>query len=659
MTTRSALPTTNAIERTTAYEEGIWFDYKLYESNMPGIDGDYWYSQKMVTEPLIPGDQNGHVSSSIVINNHLPGANSLDAGSTFTLTGSARSRTAHHLLVYMGAVHEPVAWENTDFYEAWQHTVSTAAFAKQLDLILTPGSASSDIRVDKVHWKLPVQLTFGGLGGFFTSHEEHWRYKLTDTPDGHVLYDVTDPIAPVILQVPSGRDFSFEDGFNARRYLLSGPGVNHIPEVSRHSPPIFDDVVGADALYIAPLEFHDELTPLVHHRRSQGYVVSVVDVQNIYDAWSYGDVDPKAIRSFLQYAVFTWPRAPISAVLVGDSTTDPHDYLGEGNVNVLPAYLAHVDKFLGETACENCFAQLDGEDPLNNSIDAHFLNDIWIGRFSAQNEEQLTTIVSKILHYEQDPKLDMDASWRQSSLYIADNFIHKNGVLDEAGDFAYLSDIVFKGDPTRDIEPSQSANMQVNRVYFDPNPAGVSEPWREPDPLAARLRTIEAMQRGPGLVSYNGHSNHFQWATTDRTVDTPYMFGLNDILTMDNYDQLSIVLGMTCYTSQFTYVSATGTTMDERFQRHEDGGAVAVWGSAGLTVAFGHDALMRGFQEQLWRSPRFGARLGELTQAGYLHLFGYETCCQSSRKVYVLLGDPLTPALVWGESSLYLPLVSP
>lgn len=56
------------------------------------------------------------------------------------------------------------------------------------------------------------------------------------------------------------------------------------------------------------------------------------------------------------------------ADLVGDGTSDPHTYLGRGNANHIPPYLALVDPWLGETACEPCFGQFDGDDPLDDTL---------------------------------------------------------------------------------------------------------------------------------------------------------------------------------------------------------------------------------------------------------------------------------------------------
>jgi hypothetical protein len=200
----------------------------------------------------------------------------------------------------------------------------------------------------------------------------------------------------------------------------------------------------------------------------------------------------------------------------------------------------------------------------------------------------------------------------------------------------------------------QPPTFPAVRVYYDPRPGGVTDPWREPDAEQARLRVIEDFKQGPSLIVYNGHSNHYQWASTIYNLPNPFLFGTNDIYELHNFSRLGVVLEMTCLTAQFVNVSASGTTIDERFQRHEDGGAVAVWGSAGLTVAYGHEPMLRGFHDKLWSLPLGKARLGELISTGYFNLFTQSECCQATGKVYLLLGDPLTPAYVMSPIPTYL-----
>ena len=44
-------------------------------------------------------------------------------------------------------------------------------------------------------------------------------------------------------------------------------------------------------------------------------------------------------------------------------------------------------------------------------------------------------------------------------------------------------------------------------------------------------------------------------------------------------------------------------------------------------------------------------------EASYFNLFERGTCCQDVRKTFLLLGDPLTQALVQAPDLIYLPMV--
>lgn len=641
--------------RQSAYEEGIWEKNQIYESTMSGIDGDHWFGASLEIEIVQPDNPASYPLKSITLTHALPLETGSALPSAFTLTGSARSVATHTLHVNLGNLIQPLTWANHHFYEDWQQTFTRTVQADRLDLVLIAVQDPSMIRVDKLFWRQPVNLDFGGKGATFTGVAGQWRYQLQNTPTDRTLYDITDPTAPVVLQIPGGPRAQFEDGPTPRRYLLTGPGTLHQPTVVRYTPVDGIAAGGADAVYIAPGWLQDELAPLVAHRRQQGYQVQVVDPQAIYDAWSFGQVSPQAIRDFLRYVVSNWQPAPIAAILVGDSTLDPRNYTkvrnGDANVNVLPAYLAPIDPWIKETACENCFAQLDGADPLDTTADPSFLNDITLGRLSVQNEEQLRIVIDKILYYE------THTPTAQTALYVADNYIQSNGAKDPAGDFAYLSDLIIGGDPAVGIGAVQPPQVQTRRLYYDPTSDGVSRPWREPDGPTARLRTIAEINRGPGLITYSGHANHLLWATTHPSLDPPYLFNANDVFELTNRDQPSILLEMTCFTAQFVFISPSGHTIDERFLRHSNGGAVAVWGSSGLTVAVGQDWMQQGFHRKLWQSPPFQAHLGDLVTTGYASLFASTPCCQETRYTYLLLGDPLTPVMMWAPKPFYLPLV--
>ena len=173
---------------------------------------------------------------------------------------------------------------------------------------------------------------------------------------------MTSPTRPIRSSSTASAATYFQDS-GVHRYLVSGSGVVSTPQAEAHSPVTFKTSDAAHIVYIAPAQFISALQPLVALRQTQGYTVKVVDVQDIFDAWSYGMADPKAIRNFLRFAGGHWNPAPLGVVLVGDGTSDPRDYLGYHGGNFIPPYMAPVDPWIGLVPCENCFAQLDGDRP--------------------------------------------------------------------------------------------------------------------------------------------------------------------------------------------------------------------------------------------------------------------------------------------------------
>jgi hypothetical protein len=535
-------------------------------------------------------------------------------------------------------------------------TISPALPSAELLVSLLPGPYATNVLFDSIAWRVPVDLNFREQGAFFVGVEGNRRYRLRRTPAGRFLYDVTDPLQPALLRVPDGGTFQFQDGPQARSYVLSGPGTLHTPEISNHSPASFAADDGADVVYIAPQEFRAALQPLLDHRSAGGYTGKVVDLQQIYDAWSYGQVDAKAIRSFLRFAVANWSPAPVAAVLVGDGTWDPLRYEPQFNsLNVVPPYMADVDPWWGETACEGCFAQLDGDDPLSESA---FFLDIAIGRFPVQTPSEVTTVVDKIIRYE--TATDLPASWRGDIVQLADNFIHVNGSTDAAGNFPRFVESILAEQPDNLRFLRNYYSAPVNYSALAPSTADFMRSiaqWLETDPARAYQRTIDLLNAGAGIVTYTGHAQHWQWATTDSSHPEGRILGLWDVLQLYNADRLFIALSMTCLTSQFTRPALYHMTLDEHLFLREDGGAIGVWGPAGLSVAHGHDALQRGFYRTLWSKPPLTATLGELTLGGYEYVATETACCQDVIRTFLLFGDPLTPALVQPTPMLVLPKV--
>ncbi|MBK8797803.1 MAG: hypothetical protein IPM07_16290 [Anaerolineales bacterium] len=93
---------------------------------------------------------------------------------------------------------------------------------------------------------------------------------------------------------------------------------------------------------------------------------------------------------------------------------------------------------------------------------------------------------------------------------------------------------------------------------------------------------IDVINAGVGLMVYNGHSNHWNYAKLeDRSgAAVAPLMSINEAPLLVNGEKLFVGLSMTCLTSQFAVPAVTGT-LDEMFVRSATGGAVATWGPAG------------------------------------------------------------------------------
>ena len=673
MTARAVAPGAATV-RTTALETGVWEANQLYDSRYEGSDGDHWFHSNLLAaastatvsaaaprEAEVANETNRTATTATVVS-RLP---RVAETALYTVAVTTNIRGQHTLRVKIGSDQRDVTWNSvptTELVRNWQHVISSTVQSNLLDIAMLATPTNTDreatILLEKVAWQAPVLLDFGGNGAQFHGVDGDWRYQWSNLPAAYTFYDVTTATAPVIL---TGADATgFQDGPTARTYVVTGPGLLHTPTVTAHTPITLTNSPGADALYIGPTAFLNELGALLQLRRDQGYQVQTVDVQAIYDGWNYGQVSAEAIRSFLRYAAANWLRVPYAVTLVGDGTLDPHNYEKKGNTNFVPPYMAKVDPWLIEAACEPCYGQLDGDDPVTgDDPDGHFFaTEMWVGRLPVKNSGDLAGVVNKLVSYERTTGL---AGWQNVSILLADNYIKSidnsgQPVKDLAGDFAKISDgLVELAPPT----------VRKQRIYYDPYPhladPGGLEPWRIEDAVQVRSTVLSQLSAGAGLVAYNGHSHHWQWAITDErpNVEQNWLLGLYDTDLLANKDRYFVNLSMTCLTSQFQKPAFSGTVIDERLFLNPNGGAIAVWGPSGLSVAYGHDILQRGFYKALWNAPPFTAKIGALIEAGNVELLTQSACCQDTLKTFLLLGDPLTTVRVYPGAipQLYLPLV--
>jgi hypothetical protein len=396
----------------------------------------------------------------------------------------------------------------------------------------------------------------------------------------------------------------------SHRYALTTDSGLLFPVAVRPAQPL-QTAGGADYVIIAPTDFIPALDNLIALRRSQGLTVAVEAVQAIYDAYGDGRPDPAAIRAYLAHAYVAWTPRPTYVLLVGAGSFDPRRYRVASPSTFIPPYLADVDPWAGETAADNRYVAVDGQD---------ILPDMLIGRLPVKTLTETQVVVNKIVQYETNPFL---GGWNENVAFVADN-------ADEAGDFAAASEMIATAYVT--------APFTSQRIYFTPPTTTIT---------TTRQAVLDYWNAGALVVQFTGHSSWHQWAAER-------FFHLDDLSALRNDRRWPIVIEMTCFTSAF---HRPEPTLDEELLTLDGGGVVAAWGATGLGVSTGHSRLDDGFFRAVFSDTV--STVGQATWAGKLSL---ATAGQNLDLLdtFTLLGDPalrLNRTIIPWASRAYLPIV--
>lgn len=405
------------------------------------------------------------------------------------------------------------------------------------------------------------------------------------SPNVRVI-DVTEPDSPV--QLPASA--AALAGSYSVRVQPSGNGhrilIAFTDDLSAHPAAItanrtsswHSHLNGADMVIITHRDFSQAIDPLAALRRNQGLKVAVVDVEDVYDEFSFGAHTPVAIKDFLKSAAANWTRKPQYLLLVGDSSWDPRNYLGQGANDFVPTKL--IDTGAMETGSDDWLADF-------NDVG---LANLAVGRLPARTAAEVNLMVSKILSFEHERELNAPL---RGAVMVAD----------------------------KDFEPqsAKTAALLPNAVTVQSiNRAAVG------NDDVMRGQVVDALNQGPMVVNYYGHGSVRVWTSAGL---------LNSSLatSLTNANSLSLYVMMTCLNG---YASdANIDSLAEAALKAPNGGAVAVWASSGFTTPPPQFEMNTEFYRLLFGGQPM--RLGDAIRSAKA-----ATTDMDVRRTWVLLGDP-------------------
>jgi hypothetical protein len=370
---------------------------------------------------------------------------------------------------------------------------------------------------------------------FTTSHTTPFAVEGFTSPQVRV-FNITNPDSVTQVNVKAtqkGNTYSIKvpgsNGSARTLIALADSQVQHPASITANEPSNLSASDNrADFIILTHRNFLDAVKPLADLRRSQGLETMVVDVENVYDEFGYGAKSRQAIKDFLALAKNSWALAPRYVLFVGDASYDPRNYQGFGGQDLVPTKL--VDATTLETSSDDALCDFDGDG----------IADMSVGRLPVQTAQQAQLVIGKIVNYS-------PGQTTNSALLVSDHL--------EGYDFEASSNAL------RTLLPQ---NLTVTMVNRGNNPT-------------AQVKTdiINAINSGPLLVNYAGHGSTDVWTGAS-------ILSSSDAAALTNGNRLPFFASMTCLNGRFQ--DSNRVSLAEALMKADNGGAIAVWASSGLTV---------------------------------------------------------------------------
>lgn len=311
-------------------------------------------------------------------------------------------------------------------------------------------------------------------------------------------------INPLIrAQEPETVDAQFSHIYN-RHFLNAGSASRYTPVAEF-----------GNMLIISYGAFMSAMEPFVLWKKQVGYPVEMVDVGTIGNS--------TAIKSFI--ANYYNTKGLTFVLLVGDAAQVPTSSTSAGDSDNNYAYVAGNDHY----------------------------PDLFIGRFSAENVDQVNTQVQRTLMYEQNPPTTVD--WFTKCTGIASD----QGPGDD-GEYDYQH--------IRNIQNNKLLPFTYTYAneLFDGSQGG-NDAGGNPTP--AMVAT--AINAGSGIINYTGHGSNTSWGSSG--------FSNGDVNNLVNDNMLPFVWSVACVNGNFVGTTCFAEAWLRATNNGQPTGAVAFLGS--------------------------------------------------------------------------------
>lgn len=514
----------------------------------------------------------------------------------------------------------------TQGYDYATETVGTKMFTTSSDKIKVSlnytGEAEAIGWLDWIQLNVSRDLKFTGGQMAFADPtsiltNRVTNFQLSTSSAGVSIWEVSNPLK--VMKVAS----VFQDGVT--RFTLKTDSLRSFIALDNTSflTPTFTEMIAnqdlhsilsADLLIVTHKDFLSEANRIAqHHRSIDGYKVSVVTNEQVYNEFSSGAPDVAAIRDFCRMLYKRPDTGKLKFLLLfGDGTYDYKDRIPNNTNKVLTFQSKESLNTVNSYVSDDFFGILDD----NEGDDDNGYLDIGIGRFPVSTLEQAKIVVDKSLFYAGNNAASF-GEWRNRLCLVSDD---GNGNYH----FEQVEKYIFP-----DIDSIASV-YNVNKVYLDAftqisTPSG----QRCPDANTAINTNVS---NGALVVNYTGHGGEKGWADEN-------ILSVRDIDSWTNFNSLPVFFTATCEFSRFDNPALLSA--GEHVLLNPVGGSVALFTTTRPAVAITNLYLTRDFYDTI-----FSGTKGNYTRFGNAMSFAKNEVASLPGlgplyiRNFLLLGDP-------------------
>ncbi len=369
--------------------------------------------------------------------------------------------------------------------------------------------------------------------------------------------------------------------------------------------------VGAKFVIITHKNFMEAANKLKNHKENNiplTFSTFVADIDQIYNEFSCGVVDPTAVRDYLKYAYDNWQIKPDYVLLFGKGTYDYKNLEGFGD-NFVPTWqstesLRFVYGQEDSYTTDDYFARVSGTDD--------FI-DLFIGRITCTTAANADQMVNKIIDYELNQE---KGEWRNLVTLVSDDGCRSRDC--NEGNMHTLP-----SENLSNIKFPKSFNFK--KIYAAAYPDVITgQGRRKPDVNQA---IVDAINEGTLFLNYFGHGSPELWADE-------HIFEKSVVLSQLKNDKYFFLGAATCDFGYFDIPNYQSGA--EALMFLPNSGAIASFTASRLVFAGSNERLMYDFVTKLFNSGRDSLNLSfTIGKAAKLS----KTTLVNDQK-YNILGDP-------------------